>query len=250
MADAEPRHELVSRKDANDIGLRHYFTGLPCRHGHLSRRLTKSERCCDCDRVFKANRPQHREKKIAYLKQWRVLQKEAASTNSNISVKLKERRTASALWMRNWRSANKEKNLAREIKYREENREKLRERSRLAGAKNKEKYHAKATANTARWKKANPEKVRSYLRNSKASRRLAEGSHTGEDIKEIYRMQRGLCAYCKIKVGEKYHVDHIQPLARGGSNYRNNLQILCGTCNLQKMASDPLDYARKIGRLL
>jgi 5-methylcytosine-specific restriction protein A len=30
------------------------------------------------------------------------------------------------------------------------------------------------------------------------------------------------------------HVDHIQPIARGGTNHPGNLQALCASCNLVK----------------
>ena len=47
------------------------------------------------------------------------------------------------------------------------------------------------------------------------------------------------CAKCAAHVTERsgVHVDHVVPLARGGSNGRENLQILCAACNLAKGAA-------------
>jgi len=47
------------------------------------------------------------------------------------------------------------------------------------------------------------------------------------------------CSTCK-KTSD-LQIDHIQPLARGGSNELDNLQLLCGTCNVKKGISQP-DY--------
>lgn len=38
------------RYSAEQIGLTHYETGRPCKHGHLSRRKTSTGKCLECDR--------------------------------------------------------------------------------------------------------------------------------------------------------------------------------------------------------
>jgi len=43
------------------------------------------------------------------------------------------------------------------------------------------------------------------------------------------------CRYCKTTVGP-FHIDHIKPLARGGSNRDENLCVACATCNFKKAA--------------
>lgn len=101
---------------------------------------------------------------------------------------------------------------------------------------------------------ANPEKVAATRFKRRARNLGAEGSHTAADIKMIFENQRGLCANCKKKLAKsgknKYHVDHIQPLARCGSNAKENLQCLCPTCNHRKHAKDPFDWANENGKLL
>lgn len=101
---------------------------------------------------------------------------------------------------------------------------------------------------------ANPEKVAATRFKRRARTHGAEGSHTAADIKKIFENQRGLCANCKKKLAQsgknKYHVDHIKPLARGGSNAKENLQCLCPSCNHRKHAKDPFDWAKENGKLL
>ena len=39
---------FISRKEARRQGLARFFTGRPCKHGHVSQRLTSNGRCCEC----------------------------------------------------------------------------------------------------------------------------------------------------------------------------------------------------------
>ena len=97
---------------------------------------------------------------------------------------------------------------------------------------------------------ANPDRYRAYKRNYKIRKRRAPGSHTGEDIQMLLKAQSGKCAYCRVKLGKKYHVDHIVALSKGGANDRTNLQILCARCNQTKSAKDPIVFAQSLGMLL
>jgi 5-methylcytosine-specific restriction endonuclease McrA len=83
------------------------------------------------------------------------------------------------------------------------------------------------------WRAFNKDKVAAYSRNSKASRRGAEGSHTKDDIESLLLNQFGLCHWCKEQL-RHYEVDHIIPLAKGGSNWPENLALACDLCNRQK----------------
>lgn len=123
-------------------------------------------------------------------------------------------------------------------------------RSNASYAANPEMHAARAKVYRAKHK----ETVSAGKRKYKAAKRGAEGSHNGKDVIAIFERQRGLCANCKKKLfksgAKKYHVDHVIPLARGGSNWPSNLQCLCPTCNMRKGAKDPLDWANENGRLL
>jgi hypothetical protein len=45
---------FISRKQAQQLGLRHYYTGVPCRNGHVSVRGVAKWNCLQCDREAKA----------------------------------------------------------------------------------------------------------------------------------------------------------------------------------------------------
>lgn len=45
---------FISRKQAHQLGLQHYYTGVPCRNGHVSVRGVVKWNCLQCDREAKA----------------------------------------------------------------------------------------------------------------------------------------------------------------------------------------------------
>ncbi len=96
----------------------------------------------------------------------------------------------------------------------------------------------------------NPEFYNIVGRNRRAIKSKADGRHNAEDIKNIKKLQNNKCAACNKRIKKKYHVDHIYPLSKGGSNWPSNLQILCQFCNISKHAKDPIKWAQENGRLL
>ena len=114
-------------------------------------------------------------------------------------------------------------------------------------AANKERIAAKVRA----WKEANPQKNNAYRRNRIARVMQATGSHTADDVDFLLEQQKYRCMECRKSITRTlWEVDHIMPLARGGSNDRRNLQILCRRCNRCKGGRDPIDHAQISGRLL
>lgn len=101
---------------------------------------------------------------------------------------------------------------------------------------------------------ANPEKVRAWSRVRANKRRarllLAGGSFSAQDIAELLKLQKGKCANCHKSIKDKYHIDHRLPVAKGGSNHRHNIELLCPTCNLKKSSKWPHEFAKENGRLI
>lgn len=104
-------------------------------------------------------------------------------------------------------------------------------------ARDRAKYHKnpkKATERTLRYQRNHPE-VRSYHdRKKTAKRNNAEGTYTKTDIELLYRTQKAKCWHCGISIADKYHIDHLIPLSRGGTNWPNNLVLACPKCNMSK----------------
>ena len=106
----------------------------------------------------------------------------------------------------------------------------------------------------AEWRKnyrqENRQKIYAWIRDRRAKKALAPGKHTADDINAIGTRQKWKCAWCGAGCKRSYHVDHIMPLAKGGSNWPENLCIACPTCNMKKKAKLPHEFAQTMGKLL
>lgn len=200
---------------------------------------------------------------------------------SEQEAKIAAKRAKQAAYMRAYRKANPEKNTQQkklwEERYPEHAKALKKEwQSRYyeankdtISAKQKERYQRdpkKVKAINVSWVKNNPDKVSAFrrawriahpdvFRAANARRRAlkngAQGSYSAFDIQDLFALQKGKCAECKRKSPRgRLHVDHIIPLALGGSNFRNNLQLMCRTCNSKKGAKHPIEFARLNGRLI
>jgi hypothetical protein len=48
---AATNYTIISRKAAREAGAKRYFTGDPCKHGHIAERLEVNGSCCECTRL-------------------------------------------------------------------------------------------------------------------------------------------------------------------------------------------------------
>ena len=46
--------DKITRQAAIDRGLRRFFTGKPCLHGHIAERYTLQGQCCECQKLGSA----------------------------------------------------------------------------------------------------------------------------------------------------------------------------------------------------
>jgi 5-methylcytosine-specific restriction endonuclease McrA len=206
---------IISRAQARAAGLDRYFTGQTCRRGHIAERRVSNCACIPCE--------------AARGLAWR-----AANPEKSAAIYAKHK------------AANRETIQKQRAAYRAANAEKLRADNAARRALDPEKNRA----SKLRYRLAYPEKRANLERNRRARLRAAEGFHTDEDIARIYEAQKGRCACCQSKISRRAPVDHIHPLARGGSNWPKNLQILCKPCNSSKKDKDPLEFMQSLGLLL
>lgn len=72
------------------------------------------------------------------------------------------------------------------------------------------------------------------------------------ELKErLHEKQKRRCMYCGVQGGtSKFHIDHMDPVVRGGSNEESNLQLLCGSCNLRKGIQTDQEFRERYRQLL
>ena len=151
-------------------------------------------------------------------------------------------------WDRLFREANREKLAAKAITHYHANREQRLEQQRAYKKANREKVRRWARAYQQAYRKANPLKVKAARQRQEARRRNAPGRFTAKDIIRQWHRQNGECFWCGTRCGTSpqdtntYHVDHITPLARGGSNWPRNLCISCPSCNMSKQDKYPVEF--------
>lgn len=216
MADA-----IITCTQARAQGLNYYFTGKPCKRGHVAKRRVVNRSCVEClreDGRRRYRRPDVRERQKQYREEH------------------KERRR---VLIESWRKANPDKVKEKYARWYQAN---IEEARRSARKRKRRRYSECDTARSGMLASNSAHRAR---------RAGCEGSHTKRDLRKIFAAQRGCCAYCRADLRKvKRHLDHIVPLAKGGTDYPNNLQWLCEPCNRSKHAKDPTDFARERGLLI
>lgn len=145
-----------------------------------------------------------------------------------------------------WYESNKEKALATRAAWRAANKDRAMVATKAWQSNNRDKVRAAVK----KWQKLNPDAVKSINHNRRAREKQAAGRLSPDLSKKLFALQKGKCACCKKPLGSDYHMDHIMPLALGGTNTDDNIQLLRAKCNNQKYKKHPVDFMQERGYLL
>jgi len=137
-----------------------------------------------------------------------------------------------------------EKRSAYDKQYRETHRGDKRRNDKKSREKTKSKIRLSKYAKF--WRLKHPDRWKVYMSNAYGKRKAAEGKYDAADILIQLKMQKGVCWWCGCELNNKYHVDHRIPLARGGSNWPNNICLTCSHCNLSKGAKMPWEWSDRL----
>ena len=164
--------DIVTRKEAKALGLVRYFSGKPCKHGHVAERVTSGGTCCECQRTPEAK--QRDRERV------RARDSEASSQR-----------------YRTWRLENPEKAREKLRSWRERNPEHAKQTNKRSNTKRRKERPFIDTANNAKRRASKKKATPTWL--------------TSEDlrnIKAVYEMAVRLSTCLKIP----YEVDHVIPL--------------------------------------
>ena len=131
---------------------------------------------------------------------------------------------------RQYRIANREhRNKRRKERYLL-NKEKEKTNQKEWYVQNKTKHYE----NGQKWRANNKEKTSQHRSKRRALVNGSKVHYTAKDVTRVYHHHRGRCFYCGEKISKNYHIEHIIPLSRGGSNGCGNITIACIVCNSKK----------------
>jgi hypothetical protein len=199
-----------SYSDAKNQGAPKYFTGMPCKFGHVSERRTSNQCCIDCERLksekWKSSNPA------------KAKESNALSKRKRYEAMTSEQREAGNEYRRQWRNQNRDKVREYVKRWRDSNIVKARADELSWAKENLEKHVAKVERRRAAELKATPSWI-------------AKADH--DEMEVIYAAARMITKL----TGVLHEVDHIVPISGKqvcGLHVPWNLRVVTGTDNRRK----------------
>lgn len=90
---------------------------------------------------------------------------------------------------------------------------------------------------------------RNYKHRRRARLRSQEVKATPSEIRAAMKKAKGKCHYCKAKV-KALTIDHVVPIAKGGTHTLCNIVFACHACNSEKRDILPHVFAAQFGMLI
>jgi len=229
--------QIITRQEAVQLGLSRYFTGKPCKHGHIAERLTRNHCCSVCanerakayqkkirdssQTTVKGN-PKHEQPAREAARQ-EAIKAGAKTYFHGIPCKrghVAERQTSNGMCMECAREKNSsEKMKAYKKQHKKENAQRYKDNDR--------EYKKK-------WKKKNPDYFTKYA--IKRSTVLQKATPSWADLSAVTTKYKERECMNGL-TGVEHHVDHIIPLQGKnvcGLHVASNLRVILARDNLSK----------------
>ncbi len=145
-----------------------------------------------------------------------------------------------------WRLLNHDRQLAIYRKYYYANQAVIHEKKTEYYANNK----VRIAGYMREYRTLNKDKRKAWNHNRSKRIQTSGGKLSSGIVSRLLRLQRMKCPCCHKPLGSNYHLDHIVPIALGGPNTDDNVQLLRAECNMRKKAKHPVTYMQEQGFLL
>jgi hypothetical protein len=237
---------VISGKEAKAAGLKHYFTGKPCKNGHICERTVVDWKCVQCGRdkavKFRKNNPERKKEidRMSYEKNKIDRLEKAKIYRRENSTQIKQSKSSHY-------TRNKESISTKAKAYREENKDQISEQKKAYRKQNKEKvklarrkyYLAnkdKMIESNKQWRRDNPEAYREYFNNRRRTDldfkcaqqcrgmlqrilRMTDMEKTSDTVSMLGYNAKQLRVHIESQFTEgmswenhgKWHIDHIVP---------------------------------------
>lgn len=218
---------------AAELSLKHYFTGKPCKNGHIAERLVSNRMCVVCRKEYEAT--YYAENRQAY-----------AERDKNYYA---ENRSRIVSRQQNYRAQNRDKLLELSARYREKDREAQRARIRRHYAKNRDAILEKQK----HYNRENLPKLAAKTALRRARKLRAMPPWFGEFDELVWREAADLAQRRTIATGFPWQADHMIPLRANdacGLHSASNCQVIPANMNISKgnklVITEPFEWLEYI----
>lgn len=223
-------------------GAKTFDAGIPCRRGHSADRYVSTLTCVECGRDDYARnadraRGRERERRRVRSAEINAHRRELHSLGSDGRAAIAGDRRKGRLSA--IRKHDRERKAVRYAAKADQIRARARERYR----ENPERVRAAVRE----WCRANPEK-KSAMDARRRGRRKGLPTDATKARADFIRWSRNAprvrCYWCRGPTAKRdRHIDHIIPIARGGSDTVGNLCVSCRPCNMSKHTKMPEEFS-------
>lgn len=249
--------QIITIHEARSLGLKRYFTGERCKHGHISERQVSDRQCISCKKEkLRINRKLIKDS----------VGRNTASPMSSDLPALPKSRKAAIQAKSNYYFTNKRCHKGH-LAYRVTSSGSCSqcEHERMVSEKGRAYQRQHYVDNAEIKKKKSNDYYHSNLESGKEARRIYYQKNKAVMSMQAKLRKRGLVdQYNLLSAAEKlqikriyekrdmmnkeageifFHVDHIVPISKGGKHHPSNLQILTSQENLSKGAKLPSELA-------